>query len=92
MTNEQMEFPKTWEEYEQEYGFNDAEEVYSNNIRLIPSFRVKQWLEHINTQQESEGEKMALQYANSYNDGFMEGIKHNRPNCGARMEEAKDEE
>ena len=55
MTNEQMEFPKTWEEYEQKYGFNDAEEVYSNNIRLIPSFRVKQWLEHINTRQESEG-------------------------------------
>lgn len=48
-------FPETWEEYEQYYGFDDTEEVYSNNIRLIPSFRVKQWLEHINTQQKSEG-------------------------------------
>jgi len=47
-------FPETWEEYEQYYGFNDTEEVYSNNIRLIPSFRVKQWLEHINTRQKSE--------------------------------------
>ena len=45
MTNEQMNFPKTWEEYEQEYGFNDSEEVYTNNSRLIPSFRVKQWLD-----------------------------------------------
>jgi len=47
MTNEQMKFPETWEEYEREYGFNDSEEVYTNNSRLIPSFRVKQWLDHL---------------------------------------------
>ena len=45
--NEQMEFPETWEEYEQEYGFNDSDEVYTNNSRLIQSFRVKQWLDHL---------------------------------------------
>jgi hypothetical protein len=27
-------------------------------------------------------EDMALQYAKGYNDGFMEGIKHNRPKSG----------
>ena len=47
MANEQMKFPGTWEEYEKDYGFNDSKEVYTNNSRLIPSFRVKQWLNHI---------------------------------------------
>lgn len=44
-----MIFPDTWEEYEKSYGFNDSEEVYTNGARLIPSFRVKQWLEHLST-------------------------------------------
>lgn len=42
-----MAFPKTWKEYEKEYGFYDVKEVYTNNSRLIPSFRVKQWLDHL---------------------------------------------
>ena len=40
-------FPKTWEEYEKLYGFTDTDEVYTNGARLIPVFRVKQWLEHL---------------------------------------------
>ena len=32
--------------------------------------------------QTDNSEDMALQYANGYNDGFMDGIKHNRPNSG----------
>lgn len=44
---EMMEFPETWEEFEKDYGFDDKEEVYTNGARLIPSFRVKQWLDHI---------------------------------------------
>ena len=42
-----MTFPETWEEFEKSYGFVDGEEVYTNGSRLIPSFRVKQWLDHI---------------------------------------------
>ena len=42
-----MTFPDTWEEFEKLYGFNDVEEIYTNNSRLIPSFRVKQWLDHL---------------------------------------------
>ena len=42
-----MTFPETWEEYEKQYGFADDEEVYTNGSRLIPSFRVKQWLDHL---------------------------------------------
>ena len=43
-----MEFPETWEEFEKSYGFTDSDEVYTNGSRLIQSFRVKQWLDHIN--------------------------------------------
>ena len=42
-----MVFPNTWEEFEKEYGFIDKDERYTNGARLIPSFRVKQWLDHI---------------------------------------------
>lgn len=45
--SDMMTFPETWEEFEKLYGFNDSEEIYTNNSRLIPSFRVKQWLDHI---------------------------------------------
>lgn len=47
MSGDVMTFPNTWEEYEETYGFNDTEQVYTNGSRLIQSFRVKQWLEHI---------------------------------------------
>ena len=45
--SDKMTFPETWEEYEKQYGFADDEEVYTNGSRLIPSFRVKQWLDHL---------------------------------------------
>lgn len=45
--NDMMTFPDTWEEFEKSYGFTDSEEVYTNGARLIPSFRVKQWLDHL---------------------------------------------
>ena len=45
--DEMMTFPDTWEEFEKSYGFTDNEEVYTNGARLIPSFRVKQWLDHL---------------------------------------------
>jgi len=44
-----MIFPDTWEEFEQLYGITDTEQVYTNGARLIPSFRVRQWLEHKET-------------------------------------------
>lgn len=44
--SDMMTFPDTWEEYERSYGFYDTEEVYTNGSRLIPSFRVSQWLNH----------------------------------------------
>lgn len=55
MSGEMMTFPKTWEEYEKYWGFNDSDEVYTNNARLIPSFRVKQWLDHIKEAEPDKG-------------------------------------
>lgn len=47
MGGDVMVFPDTWEEYEEDYGFTDTEQIYTNGSRLIQSFRVKQWLDHI---------------------------------------------
>ena len=43
-----MIFPDTWEEFEKHHGFCDSKQAYMyGNTRLIPSFRVQQWLDHI---------------------------------------------
>ena len=47
MSEDSMAFPNTWEEFEKEYGFTDTDEIYTNGSRLIQSFRVEQWLEHL---------------------------------------------
>lgn len=47
--NNTMEFPDTWEEFAEDYGFFDNQGVYTNGSLLIPEFRVRQWLEHIST-------------------------------------------
>lgn len=57
-----MLFPDTWEEFEKQYGFNDSKQAYMyGNTRLIPSFRVQQWLNHlddINCKKQSQKNKM----------------------------------
>jgi hypothetical protein len=45
--DEMMDFPKTWREFVEYYGFLDKKQVYTNGSVLIPVFRVEQWLEHI---------------------------------------------
>lgn len=46
---EQMTFPKTFDEFAEQYKIVDKEQVYTNGTELIPIFRVKQWLGHIPT-------------------------------------------
>ena len=41
-----MNFPKRWEDFLHDYEFEDARRIYTNGTRLIPSFRVKQMMEH----------------------------------------------
>ena len=45
---EVMDFPNTFDEFADDYGFKDTKEVYTNGSELIQVYRVKQWLEHIN--------------------------------------------
>ena len=80
-----MTFPDTWEEYEKSYGFTDNEEVYTNGARLIPSFRVKQWLDHLPSEQpftDEEIQKMQdLEFAEiekAYETGLREGRKNGK--------------
>ena len=41
-----MNFPKRWEDFLHDYEFEDARRIYTNESRLIPSFRVKRMMEH----------------------------------------------
>ena len=52
-----MDFPKTWEEFAEQYGFCDEEQIYTNGAILIPVFRVNQWLEHIQLGRADDGHK-----------------------------------
>lgn len=72
--SEMMSFPDTWEEYEKLYGFNDSEEIYTNNSRLIPSFRVKQWLDHLPSVQPDK-DLIHLQKEQAYMQGYEDGRK-----------------
>ena len=49
-----MTFPKTFDEFVEEYGFVDKEKVYTNGSELIQVFRVKQWLQHENKNKKME--------------------------------------
>jgi len=57
-----MTFPDTWEEFEKHFGFYDIKQAYMfGNTRLIPSFRVQQWLNHlddIKRKEQSQKNKM----------------------------------
>ena len=87
-----MEFPNTWEEYEKIYGFNDIDQVYTNGSRLIPSFRVKQWLDHIADRPEGEWieGKYDLMCSNCENTQEYEKFPY-CPYCGASMREREGE-
>ena len=62
MTENKMCFPETWEEFRKQYRIVDTEKVYTNGTEMIPTFRVKQWLDHMESvkrSQQSEQNKMA---------------------------------
>ena len=47
----QVDFPNTFDEFCKQRQIADNEKIYSNGIEFIPTFRVKQWLEHIENRQ-----------------------------------------
>lgn len=92
--SDMMTFPDTWEEFEKLYGFNDAEEIYTNNSRLIPSFRVKQWLDHLPSVQPRRGKWAGKGDSEGFgificdNCGKFAMMEYDFcPNCGADMRE-----
>lgn len=46
MSSDMMSFPNDWWRFVQQYQFADKDEVYTNGSMLIPSFRVRQMVEH----------------------------------------------
>lgn len=51
---EKMDFPNTIWGFLINYSFKDEEKVYTNGSLLIPTFRVKQAIEHYYEDKESE--------------------------------------
>ena len=95
-----MNFPERWEDFLHDYEFEDARRIYTNGSRLIPSFRVKQMMDHYAPVRHGrwvEPKRLyygVKQYECSicYSDTFWK--KHSItvkfphcPNCGAKMEE-----
>lgn len=42
-----MTFPKTVDEFMEEWKITDTEEVYTNGTEFVPIFRMKQWFDHV---------------------------------------------
>lgn len=42
-----MMFPKTVDEFMEQYKIVDTDEIYTNGEELVPIFRMKQWFEHV---------------------------------------------
>lgn len=93
-----MTFPKRWEDFLHEYEFEDARRIYTNGSRLIPSFRVKQMMEHyapvVHGRWIDRGDYVTTSYGSlpvnmcseCHMDVTLEDFDSYCPNCGARMD------
>ena len=91
-----MNFPKRWEDFLHDYEFEDARKIYTNGSRLIPSFRVKQMMEHYAPVRHGEWVDKG-EYAVCTECGGQSGTQYDGvepiplmtqfcPNCGAKMD------
>lgn len=71
-----MDFPNTFEEFANRYGFKDKDEIYTNGSELIPVFRVKQWLEHISTTENDLKFCPDRKAKTTHAEGFLHCIKN----------------
>lgn len=99
-----MTFPKRWEDFLHDYEFEDARRIYTNGSRLIPSFRVKQMMEHyapvvhgrwIKDNNSLQTDDYYCCYFD-YNCSECGNVVNDRyelpkycPSCGARMDEVE---
>ena len=92
-----MNFPKRWEDFLHDYEFEDARKVYTNGSRLIPSFRVKQMMEHYAPVRHGrwidKGEYAVCTECDGRSGTQYDGVEpiplmtQFCPNCGAIMDE-----
>ena len=76
-------FPKTVEEFMEEYKMVDKDHVYSNGIEYVPIFRMKQWFEHISSVQPRKGK-----WIDYSDEGFVEcPFCHSATNCDGNKDE-----
>ena len=93
-----MNFPERWEDFLHDYEFEDARRIYTNGSRLIPSFRVKQMMEHYAPVRhgrwiEQEEYTFGVFYDCSICDCRILDNGHSWnycPNCGAKMDGGAD--
>lgn len=85
-------FPKTVEEFMEEYKMVDKDHVYSNGIEYVPIFRMKQWFEHISSVQPRRGKWAGKGDSEGFgificdNCGKFAMMEYDFcPNCGADM-------
>lgn len=93
---EAMEFPKTLDEFMEQYKIVDTEQVYTNGTELVPIFRIKQWED---AHQPRKG-KWEMVWNTFFHTELpkctvcknFEVYKTNFcPNCGADMRKEKDD-
>lgn len=99
-----MTFPKTVDEFMEQYKIVDSDEVYTNGAELVPIFRMKQWFEHVDPGPVKDGkwiEVMTEEWCTFDEckcsvcgdvEYFNKGWKKFSycPNCGAKMREEGD--
>lgn len=75
--NEEMKFPKTFEEFIKQYSFFDKQQIYTNGSELIQVFRIKQWEEH----KEKENQELKLELS-----GYRQAILEDKDMLGLKEE------
>ena len=57
-----MSFPKTLDEFMEQYKIVDTEQVYTNGTELVPIFRIKQWEDAHRQQHERIFQEIVVEY------------------------------
>lgn len=71
MSEENMGKYGSFEEFLDAFSFKDSAEVYSNGVMMIPVFRVKQWMQHMEKQQGKNMKQVShLMDPNDCKNGF----------------------
>lgn len=91
-----MTFPKTLDEFMEQYKIVDTEQVYTNGTELVPIFRIKQW-EDAHKPKKGKWKQTTKNLSSCTSCGNCILTDRTRgcfycPNCGADMREEKTDE